>query len=355
MPSYPVEVTWAITGRCNSRCVYCESWDQIKTGSDLPLNRVIELIDEMYLMGIKSVFLAGGEPFCRSDIWAILEHLHKRRINVSLCTNALLIPRFKKEELNILCKAVSRIHISLDSLQNERQDYLRGVPRSYDKVVTSLRILKSNGINNLRLNVVVSKLNFVEIPDILLFAKSCGVNYVCFQPISPITIFSNTRPKTEDNDLRYLTEKIDEGLEICRLEKISTDLSLFRIIAIPYFQSFKRGSNTCSEQGESNGKFYLQSIVSNFKCIRVAWDVFIDYDGSLKPCAVLPSFGSVTSNSLMEECKKRLKIFNKMKSGRFPAQCRYCFCNTRENVSFSAICSPIRNRRILSQIRTFGY
>lgn len=355
IPSYPVEVTWAITGRCNSRCVYCESWDQIEAGSDLPLNRVIELINEMDSIGIKSVFLAGGEPFCRNDIWTILEHLHKRKINVSLCTNALFIPSFGKEELSILRKAVSMIYISLDSLQNERQDYLRGVPRSYNKVINSLKILKNNGINNLRLNVVISKLNFVEIPDILLFAKLHGVNHVCFQPISPITIFSNTWPKTkknellinEEDDMRHLMEKINEGLEICRSKKISSDLFIFGITAIPYFQSLKRGSN--------NGKFYLQNIIPGFKCIRVAWDVFIDYDGSLKPCAVLAPFGSIVSNSLKEESKKRLKIFNTIKSGRFPAQCKYCFCNARESVIFSAICSPIRNKRILSQIRAFGH
>lgn len=354
MPSYPAGITWAITGKCNSRCVYCESWDQIKTGSDLPLNRVIELINEMHSMGIKNVFLAGGEPFCRNDIWAILEHLHKRRINVSLCTNALLVPRFSQEELSMLCKTVSRIYVSLDSLQNDRQDYIRGVPRSFDKVINSLKILKDNGIKDLRLNVVISKLNFVEIPNILLFAKLHRVNHVCFQPISPITIFSNTQPKTEknelliseDNDMQHLTKKIDEGIEICRSEKISADLSLFRIIAVPYFQSLKQYSN--------NGKFYLQDVISAFKCIRVAWDVFIDYDGSLKPCAVLPPFGSVASNSLKEESKKRLKIFNMMKSSRFPAQCRYCFCNARESVIFSAICSPIRNRQILSQIGAFG-
>ncbi len=85
----PLVVGWAITGRCNSRCVYCGLWEG--ESGDLPTDQVLGVIDQMAAEGTIMLSLTGGAPLLRDDIGEIIDHAHDRKLTVRLNSNGILV------------------------------------------------------------------------------------------------------------------------------------------------------------------------------------------------------------------------------------------------------------------------
>lgn len=339
-------VNWAITGGCNSKCIFCEA-PQLTTQRDLPLERVTVLIDEMAALGIKNVHLVGGEPFVRKDIWSILSYLKGKNIKITITSNATFAHKFSPEQLRIIKDTVSLMRISLDSTDRERCDEIRGLPGTFDHILSSLKIYKELKSFPLSITTVVMKENVSEIPKICELASRYNIDYVEFQPVSPISIFKDTPPLAEKNrfllnkeeEFRELASRINEGIELSKILNINTNLPLFKLYALPYFRVL---TSPCSS-------LFQRDIVRSFKCIKIHRSIFIDYDGSCRPCSVLNlgKDGDLKTSGLRLEWEKMKKFREEMDKGKIPLECRYCFCHTGENIKASVLLSPIRNRDLL--------
>ena len=242
----PEMVTWAITGGCNSKCIFCEVPWQLNCKNDLSKEKVFEIIDEMKAVGVKQVHLVGGEVFIRRDIFDILKYLKSKGISIYITTNGLRFRFFSEEQLKIIKETVSTIAFSLDSTDKNQYEKIRGIPGCFDNMLKAIRITKKLGSINIIIGAVVTKDTIPEIPKLVKLGAELGVDYVSFQPLSPITIFAETRAKEDKinlmpknkNDLENLTKYIDLGIKESKNKKIETSLSNFKTIAIPYFNSF---------------------------------------------------------------------------------------------------------------------
>ena len=67
MPNFK-SVTINITGKCNFDCLFCEC-QKLNHKSDLTFEEITDFFDVMARRGVRSVFIGGGEPFLRKDIW----------------------------------------------------------------------------------------------------------------------------------------------------------------------------------------------------------------------------------------------------------------------------------------------
>src|SRR3989338_6603050 len=165
----PVMINWAITGGCNSKCIFCEV--PFTTSKDVPLQRMHELIDEMMShMPVRGFHLVGGEPFVRKDIWDILAYLHKRKEKVTVPSNATCVDRFTPPQLEILRKAVGLLRISIDSADPPQNDELRGVPGTTERVMKSIHILLQEKRPDLAITTVVMNKNLTQIPHLCRLA-----------------------------------------------------------------------------------------------------------------------------------------------------------------------------------------
>lgn len=137
MPRY---ITYLITWRCNSRCIFCDVWKK-HAGDTAELN----------LDDIRSIFaqinnpdvvrITGGEPFLRQDLAEainIINEVSNPRI-IHITTNGLA-SRIKETMLAI--KSCYKIHlkVSIDAI-GEKHDKIRGTPNAYEKAMDNIKRL----------------------------------------------------------------------------------------------------------------------------------------------------------------------------------------------------------------------
>jgi Fe-coproporphyrin III synthase len=137
----PYKLNFAITMKCQSRCLHCNIW-QLKPSGELTIDEIREFARKNG--SFKWVELTGGEPFLRSDIVDIAAAFKEgsKELYVlttptnSLCSNDLVIGRLTE----ILKLGIPRVVITL-SLDGYREvhDRVRGIPGNFDKVMTLAR------------------------------------------------------------------------------------------------------------------------------------------------------------------------------------------------------------------------
>lgn len=129
------DVTLMLTTRCKTDCVYCYATKQ-HCNKELPLSRIMSLIDEAYKLKMRGFDIIGGDVFAHSHWKEILAKLYSKKFNPFVSTKVPL----NEEDVNFLASiGVRDIQISLDTL----------VPSNLDKIVHSTSKYHENIIKTL--------------------------------------------------------------------------------------------------------------------------------------------------------------------------------------------------------------
>ncbi|MCX5776647.1 MAG: radical SAM protein [Candidatus Firestonebacteria bacterium] len=117
----PVILNWAVTGKCNLRCKHCYgSYGRVQN-EELSFEEARKLVDDAAKAGTRRMTLEGGEPLVRPDICELIEYIHSKGIEMSICTNGVLLPKFAER----IKDKIDLVVFSLDGIE-ERHDDLRG-------------------------------------------------------------------------------------------------------------------------------------------------------------------------------------------------------------------------------------
>jgi cyclic pyranopterin phosphate synthase len=164
----------SVTDKCNLRCVYCMplgGLDWLKRESLLSYEEIASVLRTMAGMGLKKVRITGGEPLVRKD----LSHLVRMVAeipgieDISLSTNAVLLGDQAQE---LRDSGVSRVNVSLDSLQEERVDAIARRPGSFGRIMEGLDAAEAVGFDPIKINVVlIGGQNDDEIEDFALITR----------------------------------------------------------------------------------------------------------------------------------------------------------------------------------------
>ena len=165
----PFMVNWAITGRCNLRCRHCYGSYGILQQEELPIEVFRQAIDDFKAMGTKRFTLEGGEPLVHRSFREIVGHIHARGLEVSLCTNGLLLG----EHIDFLKDKVDLVVISMDG-KEEYNDTLRG-KGTYQKALAALAALKEKGMRSLIFTCLLDQ-NLDQVDEMVGVAKKLGTN-----------------------------------------------------------------------------------------------------------------------------------------------------------------------------------
>ncbi len=89
----PLKVYLDFTNRCNLSCRHCisSSGPDADTSTELPTDRIIELIEELAEQGVLEIAMAGGEPFLHPDWEVIFSRVTECGMNLLVTTNGLLL------------------------------------------------------------------------------------------------------------------------------------------------------------------------------------------------------------------------------------------------------------------------
>jgi len=137
----PLHAELDLTDRCNVACYFCNQQDT-RTKLQIPLERVVELIDEMAEAGLASVRLSGGgDPLHHREILAVLDHFEARGVVLdNLTTNAVsLTPAVARR---LVDQEAREVNVSLNTVDGA--DYRRMMqvkPAVFDRVLDNVRHL----------------------------------------------------------------------------------------------------------------------------------------------------------------------------------------------------------------------
>src|SRR3989338_1730828 len=167
----PLVVSWALTYRCSSRCLYCALTEHAR--KELSTKEILHIMESLSKKGMRYVSFTGGEPLLRNDIEEIVVSAVKKGIYTSISSNGTLV----KEKISLI-KRVNKINLSLDGPQ-EIHDFLRGLGSHY-KLLQAIEAALEKRIKVI-LSCVLSRHNLHCIDYVLSIAVRFGIK-VYFQP-----------------------------------------------------------------------------------------------------------------------------------------------------------------------------
>lgn len=154
----PHHVQWMLTHRCNYRCKSCDVWRDQKLVKELSTEEVKAGLDVLRKMGVVEIVLSGGNPLLREDIGEIINHASQYFITTIYDNGSQAV-----KKIDALHKA-DFVAISLDTLDERKYDYLKGVHGAWKNALNSVQTLHDQGIT-VGVSPTISQLNMYEILD----------------------------------------------------------------------------------------------------------------------------------------------------------------------------------------------
>ena len=163
-------VRLSVTDRCDLRCHYClpKGFKDFQTPDEwLTFEEIERVIRAFAELGTRRIRITGGEPLVRDNLPQLANSLARLPgiEDLSLSTNAT---RLAKQAEALKAAQISRINVSLDSLQEQRFKTMTG--GKLTKVLDGLMAAKTAGFEPIKINMVVLKdSNEDEVEDMVEF------------------------------------------------------------------------------------------------------------------------------------------------------------------------------------------
>jgi len=308
----PILANIKLTENCNSRCITCTYWRTVHRDK-ISTERAIQLLDEIYKLGIKNIRFTGGEPLLRRDFFKILETRNETDFHkVCLATNGLLLEKFKDQINNSI---ITNITVSLDGI-GKNNDEIRGIEGYYDIVIRGLSKI------NKRIKIVstISKILVNDLEDLILLCKDKGWDYDVNLPENNLYFFKSEEVKKTLETLWPSERDVDKIIEILAKHNILTE-DLLQNIKL-YF---------------SKKKFKFSHCVQGFV------EVNIDSNGNVRSgCYVFKPIGNIINSSLKEIINSKPYIESVFKM--YKLECPGCACGYAISCIYE---NPLANLRYI--------
>jgi len=157
-PNRPYHAQWMLTRKCNFRCRGCTVWQQ-QDPRELSTEHVKKGLDTLRELGVVDLVLSGGNPLLREDIGKIIRHASESFITTVYDNGSMAV-----EKIEALRHA-DFVAISIDSLNPEKNDYIRGVKGAWSTAMHAVEELHQNGIS-VGVAPTISQFNLCEILDL---------------------------------------------------------------------------------------------------------------------------------------------------------------------------------------------
>ncbi len=177
-----------VTSRCNARCEHCGS----SCGDFVPkdeitaeeIKSVLDDVNEHYGASNIMLYITGGEPMVRKDLFEIMEYAHNLGFRWGMTSNGILID---EEAVKKMEKAyMETVSISIDGTK-ELHESFRRVPGAFDKICKGIKLMqKCPTISDLQITTCVNKKNLDQLDDILKIVKDLGVKDWRIIEVDPI-------------------------------------------------------------------------------------------------------------------------------------------------------------------------
>jgi len=194
----PRLIFWELTTGCNLHCIHCRaSATELSSPDDLDTATAKGLIDQFAEYVPLILVLSGGEPLYRRDVLELARYAGQKGLKVALATNGTLVTAALARR--IVDAGMVRVAMSLDGADAGTHDSFRGMPGSFEAMMTGFGHLKDLGMS-LQFNTTIARHNVHQLPAIyemalrvgadalhtfLLVPVGCGVEIAAQQMVPP--------------------------------------------------------------------------------------------------------------------------------------------------------------------------
>jgi MoaA/NifB/PqqE/SkfB family radical SAM enzyme len=192
-PGNPIHAQWFLTNRCNYKCRSCGVWREQKKTGEVSTEEVKAGLDALRKVGVAEIVLSGGNPLLRDDIKEIIDYASQNFITTVYDNGSMAL-----KKIDTLRNA-DFIAISLDTLDEKKNDYMRGVKDAWKKSMEAIERLHEEGIS-VGVAPTISQLNLYEMEDFTYYFTGKGI---------PVWYALYSHDNTQDS-LFGIGEKTDE-------------------------------------------------------------------------------------------------------------------------------------------------
>lgn len=185
---YPVKLAMEVTGRCNLCCPLCPRTEaaNIPQG-DMKFDDFKRVVDKLspYLFAIR--LHNYGEPMLHPQLPEMVQYAHQKRVYTNFHTNGHYLN--EKNILALFRAGLDEINIAVDGMSQNSYSFYRiggDFQKVLDGVVLLCNLKKEYKVKKPRVNLqfLAMSHNEAEIPEIISFAASVGVDRLYLKPVN---------------------------------------------------------------------------------------------------------------------------------------------------------------------------
>lgn len=274
-----------LTNNCNNDCIGC--WcnsallEEKKISPEvkqqtLPYKRVINLVDELYRMGVRHIYYAGGgEPFMHPQIMEILAYTKKKGFECFVNTNFTLVDEKRAKELVDLGVDSLTVSIWAGSAGVYAATHPNKGEDTFDKIRETLKFINiiKRTFPVIKIYNVIFNMNYHELDNMFEFCLDTKSEMVEFTVIDTIP-GKTDKLLLNDKERQFLYE------QCIRLKEKYINLEFKDKIKLFGFEEFMR---RISNIDAKNAK-YDSNIIGAIPCYAGWAFVRILADGNVNSC-----------------------------------------------------------------------
>jgi SynChlorMet cassette radical SAM/SPASM protein ScmF len=180
------QIYFYLTADCNMRCVHCwiapKYQSQKVSTASLPFELYCSIIKEAKPLGMASVKLTGGEPLLHPRISDILEFTKEEKVGLGMETNGTLCTAELAKQ--IAGSVNPFVSVSIDGVDAETHEWVRGVKGSFQDSLTGLGHLVDAGLKPQVIMTIMRK-NVGQMEAMIRLAEKAGAGSVKFNVLQP--------------------------------------------------------------------------------------------------------------------------------------------------------------------------
>lgn len=151
-------IDFAITYKCNFNCDHCyaNTLEGARKGELMTVEEYKKTAAEAMALGATGFSFQGGEPLLRKDWMEVIAAFKPWENHITITTNGSLLT---EENVKKMKKAgVDTVYFSIDSGDPEEHDKFRKHPKSFEKIMTAIELVKKHKMK-IAINTTVSREN----------------------------------------------------------------------------------------------------------------------------------------------------------------------------------------------------
>jgi MoaA/NifB/PqqE/SkfB family radical SAM enzyme/SAM-dependent methyltransferase len=167
------ELWMQINNACNLECTHCLVSSGPGKAPGLPPDRLETLVDRAAALGLERLYVTGGEPLLRKDLFHLLNRATSEHgLEAIVLTNGTIIKGAIREGLRSLDRERVRFQISVDGATPGTNDPIRG-KGTFEAALAGARTLADLGFD-ISLSTVTTEENLAELHQLPVLARSVG-------------------------------------------------------------------------------------------------------------------------------------------------------------------------------------